>query len=42
VRILTTEKGSRLVEAQELRENIFGASSVVEYVDSSFICLIIN
>jgi hypothetical protein len=42
VRIPTTEKGSRLVEAQELQENIFCASSVVECVDSSFICLVIN
>jgi hypothetical protein len=38
----TTKKGSRLVEAQELQENIFCASSVVECVDSSFICVIIN
>ena len=42
VRIPTTEKGSRLVEAQELQENIFCASSVVECVDSSFICLVVN
>jgi hypothetical protein len=42
VRIPTTEKGSRLVEAQELQENIFCASSVVECVDSSFTCLVIN
>ena len=42
VRIPTTEKGSRLVEAQELQENIFCASSVVECVDSSFICLDVN
>ena len=42
VRIPTTEKGSRLVEAQELQENVFCASSVVECVDSSFLCLIIN
>ena len=42
MRIPTTEKGSRLVEAQELQENIFCASSVVECVDSSFICLVVN
>ena len=42
VRFPTTEKGSRLVEAQELQENIFCASSIVECVNSSFICLIIN
>jgi hypothetical protein len=42
VRIPTTEKGSRLVEAQELQENVFCASSVVECVDSSFICSVIN
>jgi hypothetical protein len=42
MRIPTTEKGSRLVEAQELQGNAFCASSVVECVDSSFICLIIN
>ena len=42
VRIPTTEKGNRLVEAQELQENVFCAPSVVECKDSSFICLIIN
>jgi hypothetical protein len=42
VRIPTVEKGSRLVEAHELQENVFCASSVVECVDSSFICLLIN
>jgi hypothetical protein len=42
VRIPTTEKGSRLIEAQELQENIFCASSVVECTDSSFVYLIIN
>ena len=42
VRIPTTEKRSRLVQAQELQENIFCASSIVECVNSSFICLIIN
>ena len=42
VRVPTTEKGSRLVEAQELQENIFCASSIVECVIFSFICLIIN
>jgi len=42
VRIPTTEQGNRLVEVQELQENIFCASSVVECKDSSFLCLIIN
>jgi hypothetical protein len=42
VRITTTEKGSRLLETEELQENIFCASSVVECVDNSFICLVIN
>jgi len=42
VRIPTTEKGSQLVEAQEMEENIFCVSSVVECVDTSFICLAIN
>ena len=42
VRIPTTEQGNRLVEAQELQENIFCASSVVECKASSFVCLIIN
>ena len=42
VRIPTTEKRSRLVQAQELQENIFCASSIVECVNSSFNCLIIN
>jgi len=42
VRIPTTEKGNRLVEAQELQENVFCTSSVVECKDSSFLCLIIN
>jgi len=42
VRIPTTEKGSRLLEAQELQENIFCASSIVECVDSYFMCFIIN
>ena len=42
VRIPTTEKGNRLVEAQKLQENGFCASSVVECKDSSFLCLIIN
>jgi hypothetical protein len=41
-RIPTTEQGNRLVEAQELQENIFCASSVVECKDSSFLCLTIN
>jgi hypothetical protein len=30
------------MEAQEFQENIFCASSVVECVDSTFICLLIN
>ena len=42
VRIPTQEKGNRLVEAQELQENIFCASSVVDCKDNSFLCLMIN
>ena len=42
VRIPATEEGNRLVEAQELQENIFCAPSVVECKHSSFLCLIIN
>jgi hypothetical protein len=42
VRIPTGEKGNRLVEAQELQENMFCASSVVECVDISFLCLSVN
>jgi len=42
VRIPTTEKGNRLFEAQELQDKVFCASSVVEFKDFSFICLIIN
>jgi hypothetical protein len=42
VRIPTTEKGSRLLETEELQENIYCASCVVECVDNSFICLGIN
>ena len=42
VRIPTTAQGNRLVEAQELQDNIFCASSVVECKDFSFICSIIN
>jgi hypothetical protein len=42
VRISTHEKGNRLVEAQELQENIFCASSVVDCKDNSFLCLLIN
>jgi len=42
VRIPTTEKGSRLLEAEELEENVFCSSGVVECVDNSFICLVIN
>ena len=38
----TTEKGSQLIESQDLQENIFCASGVVECTDSSFICLVIN
>ena len=37
----TTEKGSQLIESQELHENMFCASGVVECADS-FICLVIN
>jgi len=37
VRVPTTEKGARLIEAQELQENVFCASSIVECVDSSFV-----
>ena len=42
VRIPTTEKGSRLVESQELQENVFCASSTVECADASFSSLIMN
>jgi len=42
VRVPTTAQGNRLVEAQELQDNIFCASSVVECKDFSFLCLIIN
>ena len=42
VQIPTTKKRNRLVEEQELQENVFCASSIVECVDSSFICLIMN
>jgi hypothetical protein len=42
VRLPTTERGNRLVEAQELQENIFCASSVVECKDASFLCFIAN
>jgi hypothetical protein len=42
VRIPTKEKGTRLIESQELQVNIFCASSVVECVDASFVCLVIN
>ena len=41
VRIPSTEQGNRLVEAQELQDNIFCTSSVVE-CKHSFLCLIIN
>jgi hypothetical protein len=42
VRIPTKEKGTRLIESQELQDNIFCASSIVECDESSFVCLIIN
>lgn len=42
VRIPTTAKGCRLVESQELQENVYCASSIVECVDCSFLCLIAN
>jgi hypothetical protein len=42
VRIPTKENGNRLVESQELQENIFCASSVVECINNSFLCLLIN
>ena len=42
MRIPVTEKGSSLVESQDLKENVFCASSLLEWVDSSFLCLIIN
>jgi hypothetical protein len=42
VRIPTQEKGNPLVEAQELQENIFCASSAMECVNNSFLCLLIN
>jgi len=42
VPIPTTEKGNPLVEVQELQENIFCSSSIVECRNSSFLCLIIN
>jgi hypothetical protein len=42
VQIPTTKHGNRVVEAQEIQENIFCASSVVECKDYSFLCLIIN
>jgi hypothetical protein len=42
VQIPTQEKGNRLVESQELQENIFCASSLVECVDNSFLCLLVN
>jgi hypothetical protein len=38
VRIPTKEKGTRLTESQELKENIFCASSVVECVDAFCFC----
>jgi hypothetical protein len=41
VRIQTREKGNRS-GAQELEENISCASSVVECVDNSFLCLLVN
>jgi hypothetical protein len=42
VRIPTQEKGNRLVETQELQENVFCASSVVQCTDGSFLSLLIN
>jgi hypothetical protein len=42
VRIPTNEKGVRLIESQELQQNVFCASSIVDCADSSFTCLIIN
>ena len=42
IRIPTSERGTRLIEAQELQENVFCASIVVECVDSSFVCLVMN
>jgi hypothetical protein len=42
VRVPTLERGSRMIEAQELQENVFCASGVVECTDSSFLCLVIN
>ena len=42
VRIPTTDRVIRLVEAQKLQEKVFCASSVVECKDSSFPCLILN
>jgi hypothetical protein len=42
VRVSTKEKGTRLIESQELQENIFRASSVVDCAEASFVCLIIN
>ena len=42
VRVPTTERCNRLFEAQELQENGFCASSVVECKDFSFHCPIIN
>ena len=34
VRITTTKKGNRLVESQELQENVYCASSIVECTDA--------
>ena len=42
VRIPTKEKENRTVEALELQENVFCASSVVDYIDNSFLCLLLN
>jgi hypothetical protein len=42
VRVPTQVTGSRLVEAQEIQENIFCASSVVECKNNSFLCLVAN
>jgi hypothetical protein len=42
IRVPTQVTGNRLVEAQEIQENIFCASSVVECKDNSFLCLVAN
>jgi hypothetical protein len=42
VKIPTKEKGAHLIESKELQENVFCASSIVECVGNSFLCLLIN